>query len=83
VEAQRLIATSRRTGKLLTVFQNRRWDNDFLTVRHLLLSEPQLLGQVVRFESWYQRYRPLPRAGATLESATPSCSDIQSRIAAE
>jgi scyllo-inositol 2-dehydrogenase (NADP+) len=71
VEAQRLIATSRRTGKLLTVFQNRRWDNDFLTVRHLLLSEPQLLGQVVRFESWYQRYRPLPRAGAWRELPDP------------
>ncbi|HKV57700.1 MAG TPA: Gfo/Idh/MocA family oxidoreductase, partial [Ktedonobacteraceae bacterium] len=32
-DAERLIAASRSTGKLLTVFQNRRWDNDFLTVR--------------------------------------------------
>src|SRR5450759_2853057 len=59
-EAERLIATSKSTGKLLTVFQNRRWDNDFLTVRQLLASEPDLLGQIVRFESWYQRYRPQP-----------------------
>lgn len=29
-EAERLTATSRSTGKLLTVFQNRRWDNDFI-----------------------------------------------------
>ena len=34
--AEQLISTSERTGKLLTVFQNRRWDNDFLTVRRLL-----------------------------------------------
>ena len=31
-DAEQLIATSQNTGKLLTVFQNRRWDNDFLTV---------------------------------------------------
>jgi scyllo-inositol 2-dehydrogenase (NADP+) len=66
-DAERLIATSKSTGKLLTVFQNRRWDNDFLTIRQLLASEPDLLGLVVRFESWYQRYRPQPRPGAWRE----------------
>jgi scyllo-inositol 2-dehydrogenase (NADP+) len=70
-EAERLIATSKSTGKLLTVFQNRRWDNDFLTVRQLLASESDLLGQVVRFESWYQRYRPQPRSGAWREIPDP------------
>jgi predicted dehydrogenase len=66
-DAERLIAVSESTGKLLTVFQNRRWDNDFLTVRQLLTSEPALLGPIVRFESWYQRYRPLPRSGVWRE----------------
>jgi scyllo-inositol 2-dehydrogenase (NADP+) len=70
-DAERLIATSKSTGKLLTVFQNRRWDNDFLTVRQLLASEPALLGPIVRFESWYQRYRPLPRSGAWRELPDP------------
>ncbi len=70
-EAERLIATSRSTGKLLTVFQNRRWDNDFLTVRQLLANETNLLGQIVRFESWYQRYRPQPRSGAWRELPDP------------
>jgi len=70
-EAERLIATSKSTGKLLTVFQNRRWDNDFLTVRQLLASEPDVLGSIVRFESWYQRYRPQPRAGAWRELPDP------------
>src|SRR6266567_314397 len=32
-DAERLIAAAKRSGKLITVFQNRRWDNDFLTVR--------------------------------------------------
>ena len=70
-DAGRLIAVSKKTGKLLTVFQNRRWDNDFLTVRQLLAGEPDLLGPVVRFESWYQRYRPQPRSGVWRELADP------------
>src|SRR5213592_1381059 len=35
-DAEKLIEASKKTGKLLTVFQNRRWDNDFLTVRQLI-----------------------------------------------
>ena len=70
-EAERLVAISKSTGKLLTVFQNRRWDNDFLTVRQLLASEPDMLGRIVRFESWYQRYRPQPRSGAWRELPDP------------
>lgn len=70
-EAERLITTSKSTGKLLTVFQNRRWDNDFLTVRQLLASEQDMLGRIARFESWYQRYRPLPRSGSWRELPEP------------
>jgi scyllo-inositol 2-dehydrogenase (NADP+) len=70
-EAERLISFSKSTGKLLTVFQNRRWDNDFLTVRQLLASESDLLGQIIRFESSFQRYRPLPRTGAWRELPDP------------
>ena len=70
-DAERLLAVSKSTGKLLTVFQNRRWDNDFLTVRQLQASDPNLLGPVVRFESWYQRYRPQPRSGVWRELPDP------------
>jgi scyllo-inositol 2-dehydrogenase (NADP+) len=70
-EAERLLTTSESTGRLLTVFQNRRWDNDFLTVRQLLASEPDVLGRIVRFESWYQRYRPQPRSGIWRELPDP------------
>jgi len=37
--AMQLIAASKTTGKLLTVFQNRRWDNDFLMVRQLIAAD--------------------------------------------
>src|SRR5256884_7100927 len=45
-DAEQLIATSDRTGRLLSVFQNRRWDNDFLTVRQLLSADLDLLGPI-------------------------------------
>ncbi len=40
----------------LSVYQNRRWDSDFLTLRKLLASGA--LGQVIRFESSVERYSP-------------------------
>lgn len=54
-QGEELIALAERHGLLLTVFQNRRWDNDFLTVRAVI--EQQLLGRLVEFESHYDRYR--------------------------
>ncbi len=66
-DAEHLITLSQQVGKLLTVFQNRRWDNDFLTVRQLMADG--LLGRVTRFESRYERYRAEPRAGVWRESA--------------
>src|SRR6266704_2015430 len=65
--AEQLISTSERTGKLLTVFQNRRWDNDFLTVRRLLAADLDLLGTITRFESRFERYSATPRRGAWRE----------------
>jgi len=41
---------------MLTAFQNRRWDGDFLTLRALL--EADELGRVHRFESRFERWRP-------------------------
>ena len=43
-------------GVSFTVFQNRRWDGDFLTVRRIV--ESGELGDVTRFESRYERFRP-------------------------
>jgi scyllo-inositol 2-dehydrogenase (NADP+) len=69
-DAERLLEASKRSGKLLSVFQNRRWDNDFQTVRKLL--DGGLLGPITRYESRYDRYRPSPRQHAWRESPDPS-----------
>jgi predicted dehydrogenase len=60
-EARALIADARRRGLLLTVYQNRRWDGDFLTVRRLLADGAW--GTPLRFESRFDRWRPAPRGG--------------------
>jgi scyllo-inositol 2-dehydrogenase (NADP+) len=44
-EGQQLIGLAQRKNKVLTVFQNRRWDGDFLTVKKILAQ--MLLGNVV------------------------------------
>lgn len=56
VEAKELISLSKEKGKMLTVFQSRRWDGDFLTLQALLREEA--MGTLVEFESQYDRYRP-------------------------
>ncbi len=58
-DARGLIAEAARRGLLLTVFHNRRWDGDFLTVRKLIADGA--LGDVWRFESRFERWRPTPR----------------------
>ncbi|MCK7627952.1 Gfo/Idh/MocA family oxidoreductase [Streptomyces sp. RS10V-4] len=60
-EAERLAALADRRGLLLSVFQNRRWDNDFRTLRALLADGA--LGDVLRFESRFERWRPRPKGG--------------------
>lgn len=55
-EARHLAAVGRESDVLLTVFQNRRWDSDFRTVRDAIRRD--LTGRVVLFESRIDRYRP-------------------------
>ena len=54
-EARELIGLAKKMDVVLTAFQNRRWDGDFLTVRKLL--KKQLLGRLVSFELHFDRYR--------------------------
>ncbi|MFK4064871.1 Gfo/Idh/MocA family oxidoreductase [Streptomyces sp. NPDC029674] len=60
-EARELAALADERGLLLSVFQNRRWDNDFRTLRKLL--DDGGLGDVWRFESRFERWRPKPKGG--------------------
>ena len=68
-EAAELIELARSRKRLLSVYQNRRWDGDFLTVRKLL--DGDQLGRLVSFESHYDRYRQLPRLHAWREDGSP------------
>lgn len=54
-EADQLITLAKRKNRILTVFQNRRWDGDFLTVKKVV--EEKLLGKLVEFEAHYDRFR--------------------------
>jgi scyllo-inositol 2-dehydrogenase (NADP+) len=60
-EARELAALAEERGLLLSVFQNRRWDNDFLTLAHLIGNGD--LGDVQRFESRFERWRPQLKGG--------------------
>ncbi|MBF6220140.1 Gfo/Idh/MocA family oxidoreductase [Nocardia abscessus] len=60
-DAEDLVARAERSGLALSVFQNRRWDGDFRTVRELV--ETGKLGRVRRFESRFERWRPVPKGG--------------------
>ncbi|MCL6600295.1 MAG: Gfo/Idh/MocA family oxidoreductase [Alicyclobacillus macrosporangiidus] len=54
-EADELIHLAEARGRLLTVFHNRRWDGDFLTVARLVRGGA--LGEVYTYEAHYDRYR--------------------------
>ncbi|MGW7397208.1 Gfo/Idh/MocA family oxidoreductase [Streptomyces cyaneofuscatus] len=60
-EARELAALAEERGLLLSVFQNRRWDNDFRTLAALIADGE--LGEVQRFESRFERWRPQPKGG--------------------
>ncbi|MGW4470679.1 Gfo/Idh/MocA family oxidoreductase [Nonomuraea sp. NPDC004354] len=60
-EARDLVELAAKKRLMLTVFQNRRWDGDFLTLRRLVAEGA--LGDVHRFESRFERWRPVPKGG--------------------
>jgi scyllo-inositol 2-dehydrogenase (NADP+) len=60
-DARRVVEAAEAAIVPLTVFHNRRLDGDFLTVRRLL--DAGDLGEILRFESRFERWRPEPKAG--------------------
>lgn len=58
-QARALQQQAQQRGLLLSVFHNRRWDSDFLTLKTLL--QEGSLGEVVYFESHFDRFRPQVR----------------------
>ena len=66
-DAKKLIAKADEVGRPLAVFQNRRWDGDYLTVSKLV--REGALGEVHRFESTFERWGT-PKPGKWQETTT-------------
>src|SRR5216683_5556484 len=68
-EAVELAQLAQERGRLLSVYQNRRYDGDFQAVQQIVASGR--LGRIVRFESNYDRFRPQLKAKAWRERSGP------------
>lgn len=66
-EGEELIALAESRERMLAVYQNRRWDGDFMTVKQVV--DSGVLGRVVEFQSAYQRYRNYIQPGTWKEKA--------------
>ena len=69
-EGRALAEEARAAGVVLSVFHNRRWDGDFLTLRRLIAEGA--LGRPTRVESRFERWRPEVDAGRWRELADPA-----------
>lgn len=69
-EADTLIALAESKHLLLSVYQNRRWDSDFMTVKYCI--DQGWLGTVYHYEAHIDRYRPQIKPGWREESAVAS-----------
>lgn len=69
-QARGVVDLAARLGLVLSVFHNRRWDSDHLTLRRLLAEGA--LGDVMRYESRFERWRPEPNPTAWREREEPS-----------
>jgi scyllo-inositol 2-dehydrogenase (NADP+) len=68
-EADKLISLANKKKRVLTVFQNRRWDGDFMTVKKIL--DNNWVGKIAEFELHYDRYRNYIEANTWKEEEGP------------
>jgi predicted dehydrogenase len=68
-EAASLVEFAQKSGRLLTVYQNRRYDGDFQAILQLVATGT--LGRIVRFETNYDRFRPNLKPNAWREQRVP------------
>ena len=59
-EASQLAALALNSKKVLAVYQNRRWDADFLNLKSLVTPPSQELGRIVEVHTHFDRHRPDP-----------------------
>jgi scyllo-inositol 2-dehydrogenase (NADP+) len=66
-DAEELMRLAAERGRLLTVYQDRRWDGDFHTIRKIVGAGT--LGTIVEYEARFDRFRLEPKANAWKERA--------------
>ncbi len=73
-EADELISIAKKTGKVLTVNHNRRWDGDFRTVEKVIKSN--LLGEIVEYEAHFDKFRPEPGVSWKYQKASQASGTL-------
>ena len=73
-EAQSLVKLAADRGRLVTVYQDRRWDGAFLTVRKLL--DAGTLGEIAEYEARFDRFRLEPKPNAWRERADQAAAGV-------
>ncbi|HEX6225281.1 MAG TPA: oxidoreductase [Chryseolinea sp.] len=68
-DADNLISLAKKKNRVLTVFQNRRWDGDFMTVKKVV--DNGWVGKIAEFELHYDRYRNYIEANTWKEEQGP------------
>ena len=68
-EAAKLVDLSRAKSLVLSVYHNRRWDGDFLTIKGLL--DAGKLGKITSYESHFDRWRPQRKPETWRENGAP------------
>jgi predicted dehydrogenase len=69
-QAEELITLAQTVGKTLTIFQNRRFDSDFMTVKKII--EDGLLGEILNFEIHFNRFKPVLNPKKWKETVSPA-----------
>jgi predicted dehydrogenase len=69
-QARELVVAAEAAGVVLAAFHNRRWDDDFQTLRRVAFAGR--LGRVLRLESRFDRWRPALKEGAWREGGDPA-----------
>ena len=73
-ESEELVRLAAYHGRLITVYQDRRWDGDFGTVKEIVRSGK--LGKIAEYECRYDRFRPEPKANAWRERADQAAAGV-------
>lgn len=68
-EAEQLFTLAKSKNKVITAFQNRRFDSDFLTIKKILSSG--VLGEILTYEAHFDRYKPVLNPKKWKETVQP------------